>query len=1216
MTQGDKINIDTKKKGSKFLLIAKIFGWTVMWIVLFVIGLFFGVVHILNPQRLTPIVEKLATQSLINARVEIDRVELSAMQTFPFLHAELKGLTLLSTVTDSLDAETREMLPVWIDTIGRVESFEGGLNLVGLLNNRLDFSDVTIVSPSANLVIIDEDLSNFNIIPPSDSSAEPFEIKKLPTISLQRFEVVDPGDIRFFNLTSGTDIAAGFSRVDFIGTKAPLYTLDFDGELKVPSELLDLFNLDDIRFGLNGDLIWNQKDPTKLQLKNFRYLLSIIGGTIDTELDFGESFAVNALDLKVDPISIEKAISIIPEDIAEEFGIPKDIVTNANIAFSASLQSPWIIGSDNLPAMTLNVKIPESTLSWNDLVLDNLVADLTFVNKNNNLDDAVININNLVINGPATDLTIKGTLSRLAPIPVPPSEANDFSEDDFTFDPVFNGTCQGNCNLANLPPPIRQFIPGTLSGKLTANFSFRGAPSMFNPKDFHKLNVAGDIAVNNLYFLSDDTVNMFNVDRILFKFGTHETFTSEKIKRDSLLRVTMEVDTATIVHSDIEMGIKNFSLGLSTANKAGSVNRDLVNGAGGKLTLGAFNMVKVTDSILVKIREVDGYTVIAPLHENPRYPHFIMDLNVRRVVFGNPENRLMINRVGTHIDAFPKPQTRRAKAIVATADSLRKELPHLSADSVLALAIARHRPSRYHRVHGVVSDSTETIDWGTSSLLKKILVGWKFSASVKSNRGSFFTPYFPMRNRLRHVDLAVSNDSVLIRDLEYKVGHSDFMVNGVVSNLRRALTSETWRSPLKLHLDLISDTIDVNQLTELSLAGAAYSARRDSNKHFSFGQFEEDEDRFEQELARNTAGVTDSVMPLLIPKNIDAEVGIHSNNILYSDLHLTDFKGRLLAYNGSVNLDSLRAASDFGSIDISALYNGLHPDELRFGFGMRLKDFNLHRFLKLVPAVDSILPVLRDFSGFISTDIAATVDLDQRMDLRLSTLDAAIGISGDSLVLLTPETFNTLSKWLLFRDKKRNMIDHMDVQFIVKDNRVTIYPFIFTIDRYRLGVQGVNDFNMNFNYHIAVLKSPIPFKFGINISGNPEKHKIRLGGAKFGEKQLREVSFVDTTRINLINEIQNVFKRGARDARLSRLNLNAAPGAADINLDVDSLTHADSLRFIEQGLIPAPETPEPVQKVPEPKKSLKSTTLLLSPVVATIPLSKRRRRNRKRIKNQ
>jgi hypothetical protein len=154
------------------------------------------------------------------------------------------------------------------------------------------------------------------------------------------------------------------------------------------------------------------------------------------------------------------------------------------------------------------------------------------------------------------------------------------------------------------------------------------------------------------------------------------------------------------------------------------------------------------------------------------------------------------------------------------------------------------------------------------------------------------------------------------------------------------------------------------------------------------------------------------------------------------------------------------------------------------------------------------------------------------------------------------------------------MIDHMSVELIVDDNMMQVYPFIFDIDRYKLGIQGYNSLAMDFNYHVAVLKSPIPFKFGINVKGNPDKYKIRLGRAKFNEKTAVErVPIVDTTRVNLISQIENVFRRGVKNSRFASLNVSNRPTSLNDDTLSDTISHADSLLLIQEGLIEAPQLP-------------------------------------------
>jgi hypothetical protein len=170
------------------------------------------------------------------------------------------------------------------------------------------------------------------------------------------------------------------------------------------------------------------------------------------------------------------------------------------------------------------------------------------------------------------------------------------------------------------------------------------------------------------------------------------------------------------------------------------------------------------------------------------------------------------------------------------------------------------------------------------------------------------------------------------------------------------------------------------------------------------------------------------------------------------------------------------------------------------------------------------------------------------------------------------------------------MIDHMSVEVVVENSVIELYPFMFDMDRYRLGVMGSNDLAMNLNYHVSILKSPIPFKFGINIKGTPEKMKIRLGRAKVKENMIGERQVIaDNTRVNLVEQINKAFRQGLSKAKLGKLNfsgtsrsertgsvtsgVNASPlQSITGSADDDRLTYADSLRMISAGIIANPDT--------------------------------------------
>ena len=68
---------------------------------------------------------------------------------------------------------------------------------------------------------------------------------------------------------------------------------------------------------------------------------------------------------------------------------------------------------------------------------------------------------------------------------------------------------------------------------------------------------------------------------------------------------------------------------------------------------------------------------------------------------------------------------------------------------------------------------------------------------------------------------------------------------------------------------------------------------------------------------------------------------------------------------------------------------------------------------------------------------------------------------------------------------------------------------------------------MNFNYHISVLKSPIPMRLGIDITGNMDDFKFRIGKAKYKDTNLPvHTSFIDSTRLSLKEYIKKSLTTG------------------------------------------------------------------------------------------
>lgn len=375
---------------------------------------------------------------------------------------------------------------------------------------------------------------------------------------------------------------------------------------------------------------------------------------------------------------------------------------------------------------------------------------------------------------------------------------------------------------------------------------------------------------------------------------------------------------------------------------------------------------------------------------------------------------------------------------------------------------------------------------------------WMPKGIVGFNRLRFRTPEFGLPIRMSKTAVTVDGPKITLKNASVRIGRSNMTATGDMMGVYRAMTKG---EKLTAHLSLTSDLIDCNQLIN-SLS------------------FPED----------TTEVLTDSVpseMKLfVIPRNIDFELQTDLKKVIFEKILFENVHGAVDIKNQAIHLEDLSMRALDADMKAVMVYKAGSPRGGYAGFDFKIRNINIAKLVDFVPALDTIVPMLRSFKGRVMFDVAADARLDSAMNVRIPTLRSAIHIKGDSLVLMDGETFAEISKMLMFKNKKENVFDSISVNVTVHDGNVTVYPFLVEIDRYKAAVGGEQGLDMNFNYHISILKSPLPFKAGVNISGNLDKMKFRIGKAKYKDAVTpAAVHRVDSTRMNMGNEIVNRFRR-------------------------------------------------------------------------------------------
>ena len=213
------------------------------------------------------------------------------------------------------------------------------------------------------------------------------------------------------------------------------------------------------------------------------------------------------------------------------------------------------------------------------------------------------------------------------------------------------------------------------------------------------------------------------------------------------------------------------------------------------------------------------------------------------------------------------------------------------------------------------------------------------------------------------------------------------------------------------------------------------------------------------------------------------------------------------------------------------VYTAKNEQEATAGFDLNMDNVQVERMLALFPSIDTLVPMLRSFEGVMDCKIITTCKLDSTMSLIMPSINASCYLHGNNMVLLDGETFTEISKTLMFKNKERNMIDSISVDITIKDNKIEVFPFLIEMDRYKVAVGGTHNLDMTFNYHLSVLKSPVPFKLGIDITGNLDDFKYKVTKCKYKDLfQPTKLAELDSTRKNVRENIRNAIRKQIEEA--------------------------------------------------------------------------------------
>lgn len=1136
---------------------------------------------VMSPSVMKNIVEKIAAE-YVDADVRVNDIRAHMFRSFPNIVLTLDGLEVTYPHdryarydTVGVDGRLRHAgRGESVDTLASLRSLRLSVNYIAAAFGQIHINEATLERPRIFAHWYSPEDANWNILKNiSMSETEDTSVTVLPPVAVNRIAMTGRPAVFYTDCRDTVFAAVALKEMAFQGRlhsrKASrnklglrIDSLFVSGRLPVDTlaVAVDHFTVDEksdrmhfdasakafagtgsygrimLPIALRGDLSLPKDDVTAISLRNVEAELATLGITAEADVKLYQDSTYVRAEAEIDDCSVNDIIQFCGKNIFPEAA---DLETDATVSLTALCDGFYNPGRNTLPELIAEIVVPSSYVRYPGIPDGNVRADINAeTDMAGKLD---VTLNDICLQFCGVDLDATGN-----------------AYDLLGLDPLFDVDARAEADLsilaAQLPDTLGISAGGVLNAALKGNIRM----SQMDPDKVYRAALDGYVRGDSIAVsMPADSMSVW-LGGASVGIATVKNSLDTKLPRgEKVLALTAGVDTLSAILGTDMLRASRLTVQAQNASQAYTE----AYGKESKPVLGSFGLGRIfysgTDSLFMGVLGSNGkFKVSNRVRGDIVTPLLSLNAGISRAFGRSGVNRAAFKNVSLSASAvmttFERNQRREHLL-----DSLQRVYPGVKRDSLFYKAFGDRM-----KVKREDNSGFEDVKLDLGATVSKYLREWAMNASLDIGNGLLFTPYFPLRNSVSDVRFTADNNRISLDNITINSGGSDISAKGEVTNIRPAMAG---RAPLKLDLKVTSEKIDANELLTAYSAGMNYQPETADQPV----EVTENLSAFIADAESTVTEAADTAFSLIVvPANIEATISLEANDIDYSDLCIDWMASDIVMRNRCLQVTNTVATSNMGDIYFEGFYSTRSKEDIKTGFDLNLADITADKVVQLFPVVDSIMPMLTSFKGQLDCEIAATTDLDTNMNILTPTMNGVIKIKGRDVTVEDSPEFRKLARTLMFKDKKIGKVADMSVSGIVSDNRLEIFPFVLKVDRYAMAMSGLQDFDQSFKYHVSVLKSPLPFRFGINLYGNFDKWKFKIGKAKYKNTRVPVfTAVIDTTRMNLVNSIHNIFTKGVEAAVQTNNSLKTAVDERKVELGYDAESDIDSLDTGEMHLL-------------------------------------------------
>lgn len=201
-----------------------------------------------------------------------------------------------------------------------------------------------------------------------------------------------------------------------------------------------------------------------------------------------------------------------------------------------------------------------------------------------------------------------------------------------------------------------------------------------------------------------------------------------------------------------------------------------------------------------------------------------------------------------------------------------------------------------------------------------------------------------------------------------------------------------------------------------------------------------------------------------VPENIDFQMQAAFRELLFDKMTLTDGKGTLLVRNGTVDMRNLSFNTMGGSVTMNGAYAAPQNKQPELNAAFNMRNISFAQAYQDLGLVQQLAPIFAGLKGNFSGNLQIDTPLDATMSPVMSAVQGKGALSTKDLSLSGVKFIDQVADIVKKPSLKEITVKDLNIDFEIKDGRVTTKPFDLKLGDYNMNLSGSTGLDQTIDY--------------------------------------------------------------------------------------------------------------------------------------------------------